>query len=483
MRRQWPIYIQSPLPCVRNKAINNVNSSSDVCIFANPQFYVSGATTIPTTYPYLNSGSTGVYLFSSTASVINFDFIFTGNMNSFDVISSGDTAFKYSIYKLDDTIDEFNAPSIYDSPEFVYSAVSATSSITISVSSTTLNLDGEYIFKGNFVHNACTDILRRLGVRDDTANYLSGSIYSLYDPDFDYYFIGITSAMTPIFNNAVNPQNMGDLAGYTLFPIADGQTSLTYNIVFNGDPIVTLNGLVLSKNYDYVLTASTIVFASSLVLSDVITMIGSVGASDTTIKNDLIIINNPISEGPTGGQGSNSVYFNSTTGKFEVYTSINPTTSNLIITLNGVVLAPNIDYYQSTSYIRRFILDGNLVVGDVINIYYLPYTNVVGDIYTNLVSIRWEVPIVPQKVNGFFTLELSTGSTFSNLLTSATTLYQIGVGVYQASVSLTGSAGTILYYRVKNNKNYETLTGDIIATEAYSETIPITIATNTLLSY
>jgi hypothetical protein len=615
MRKQLPIYTETQSSNVRNKAINNVNTSSDFCIYTAPEFYISGATKIPfsietcnlsgtsytamestlsatcfsayslstcfcgltwnnlvysnndlaysgeiltsissantftqsnyntsvlsslvslgypyslsgtsiislpkpyginsidfelcvdanydsgcttgtcgvcTTacslnYPYMTSGSSGVYFFGTTKSSVDLSIVFTGNMDSFDVQSSSDTIFKYSIFKYNPKLNGFEKPAIYISDDYAYSAVSVTSSITMTISSTTLNLDGDYLIKGNFICNYCTDILGRLGERYDTSQYSNGNLYSLYNEELDYYFIGLTSAMTPTFLGTLIDNAGSRLYGITLFPSYDDQTNLSYNINFIDSPIIALNGLVLAKNFDYSISSNTITFSYAVKKTDVVTIIGSIGDITAPTHNDLIIIRNPIASGATGSEGTNSVYYNTTTGKNEVYTSLTPRTNNqVIITLNGVILAPNIDYYQSISNPKRFILEGTIIVTDVINLYYLPKTNVVDNLYSNNLTVTWEVAIKPQLANGEFTLEVSTGNTFTTLVASSTTEYIAGVSVYSSTISISGVAGTDLYYRVKNVKNYENLTGDIIASEAYSEIIPITIMSNAINSY
>ena len=431
-------------------------------------------------YPYLTSASTGVYFFNQTGSTFGLSFIFTGNTTSF----SSNTTFKYSIFKYDPNIGGFGTPAIYNSNEIEYSTISATSSVTITISSSTLNLDGDYLIKGYFIYDACTDILNRLGVKIDTSQFNNGNQYILYNEDTDYYFVAITSAATPTIIGGLTNTANGRLFGFSMFPVSNGQTGMTFTVNFIDDPIVALNGLVLAKNFDYVISGHSVTFISGLMTTDVITMIGSVGSSTYGIHNDLITITNPITSGVTGGEGNNSVYYNTTTGKYEVYTLLTPSNGNqIIITLNGVVLAPNIDYYQSISNSKRFILEGVVMVGDVINLYYLPTTNIVGNIYANTFGINWSISIVPQAVNGQFVVEVSTGNTFTTLLTSATTSYQIGVSNYNAIVTLSGTNGQTIYYRVKNIKDYRNITGDIIESIAYSETIPIIIASNALNSY
>ena len=176
--------------------------------------------------------------------------------------------------------------------------------------------------------------------------------------------------------------------------------------------------------------------------------------------------------------------FNTTTGKFEIYTNITPVESNtILVMINGATLANGIDYYQSSSNPKRIILEGDLMIGDIITIIYFPITNVVNGLITNTPVVSWAIANPPQLVNGIFSLEVSSASTFNTLYSSGSTSYVIGQTTYSNSFIASGNVGTTLYYRVKNEKNYATLCGDIVSSTAYSETIPIVIQTNSINSY
>lgn len=77
MRYQQPIYIQNQNSAVRNKDFNNVNMSSDICIFAAPLFNMTGATKLDC------SGYTGTTHVITTATTIPLYFNFTGNTGTF----------------------------------------------------------------------------------------------------------------------------------------------------------------------------------------------------------------------------------------------------------------------------------------------------------------------------------------------------------------------------------------------------------------
>jgi len=157
--------------------------------------------------------------------------------------------------------------------------------------------------------------------------------------------------------------------------------------------------------------------------------------------------------------------------------------SQVLVMINGVMLANGVDFYQSTSNPRRIILNGDLLENDIITISYFP-DGVVGDIITETPSASWLITPPPNKVNGYFTLELSTDIGFSNIVYSSVTDYFIGSSFYSVEIPVSGyTYGDRLFYRVKNDKNYETICGNIINTFAYSDVIPITIATNSINSY
>jgi hypothetical protein len=59
----------------------------------------------------------------------------------------------------------------------------------------------------------------------------------------------------------------------------------------------------------------------------------------------------------------------------------------------------------------------------------------------------------------------------------------IGQTIYSDDFIASGTVGTTLYYRVKNQKKYETFCGNIITDIKYSDTIPVIIQTNSINSY
>jgi hypothetical protein len=474
MRYQERIYIQNENSAVRNKHIFNVNMSSDMCVFNNPLFNVSGTTKIDCT----GSTSGSSYIVSATTIPLTFDF--TANTNTF---TETNAKFKYEIYKYNTTANAFIMPAVYSSASISYSAISGTSSYTENVPVSGLSLDGEYLIKGYYDFNVCTNFLNKLDKTVDTRTYISGTEYGLYDKQLDYYFMAMSPADTPILTKtASNTPIPNKLFQQVILPEIDINKVFITNRVA-GDFIVTLNGLVLAIDYDYTYSENVITLSANTVKDDIITIIYTTTGGDNLV-GDVINVSSTIISGSTDNQGNNLIYFNTTSSKYEIYTSVTPLDgSNILVMINGASLANGVDYYQSSTNPKRIILEGDIIVDDIITIVYFPRVNVINGLLTNSPRISWTIPNAPQKTNGFFTLEVSTASTFNSLFASATTDYQVGVVSYNASFVASGEVGTNLYYRIKNEKNYETFCGQFVSSTGYSETIPLTIQTNSINSY
>lgn len=477
MRYQELIYIQNQHSAVRNKDFVNVNMSSDISIFEAPLFTLSGATKIDC------SGSTGNTYVITTQTEIPIKFIFTANTDTFTANSA---TFRYEIYKYNNNANVFVQPPVYRSANFDNSSLTTTGKNKIlsqNVPVSSLSVDGEYLVKGYYNFSANTEYIGQLGRKVDTSQYKNGSEYGLYDPNLDYYFIAFKGADTPtLLYNSSNLAPANQLFQQVILP-EDKQTTFVISFLYEGFFIVTLNGLVLAPTYDYTYSGNIVTMNSSLVKGDIVTVIYTNNGGNNLV-GDNININSAIISGTTGNQGSNSAYYNTTTKKYEIYTSVSPATGgSILVMINGATLANGIDYYQSKSDSKRIILEGNLLVGDLITIAYFPMVSAVNGLVTNTPGVSWQITNPPQNSNGTFTLEVSTGKSFTTLYSSSSQPYVTGIALYFDSFIASGTVGTTLYYRVKNEKNYETLCGDIMTDIAYSETIPVIIQTNSINSY
>jgi len=436
----------------------------------------------------LTSGSTNVYIID-TQTGITMDFIFTGNTSRF--YDDTNTKFKFQIFKRYDNLLQFREPPVYKSLLIDWTTLSATSATTTTIPIDNLLLDGEYIVKGFFESNNNTEFASLLGIKNDSLDDKSGDKFALYDSLNDYHFVAIRKPEKPIISLGVT-SDLGakafSVASREMFP---NQTSILLpNSV--GEYIIALNGLVLAKNYDYIITGFTTGNVTTVIAEliepavdgDIITIAYSNDDINNTLYVDTIDIQNTIPSGTTNNQSTNRVYYNTTTNKYELYISLTPTSNNdIAVTLNGGLLANNIDYYQSTSNPKRIILEGNLIIGDIINIYYNTTTNVQSSI--NVVSplISWRVNNIPTSDNGVFTIQLATDESFTNIVYSSSTTYISGQSYYSDNIILTGSLGTKLYYRIRNQKEYKTILNDKITINEFSEIIPIVVGTNATNNY
>jgi len=437
------------------------------------------------TYPVITTGDTGVYIIGS-ATTVDLGFVFTGNTESF---IENDVTFRYDVYKFNNDTNAFSIYPTYSSDIFEYSSFSGTNIVNDSIPVSGLTIDGEYLIKGYFIYTYCTEFSNKLGIKDRTLSY-NGDSYGLYQKAIDYYFSVSREADEPILNgtNKVNT-TVGELFGYSIFPQYDNQSGFTINFGSTGSLIVSLNGLVLANNFDYLYDAANLylTITGGTKTSDVITIVGvSNGFNYPGLTNDFLPIQNTITSGTTNNQGNNSIYFNIDTNKYELYTKLEPNKGdNIIITLNGVVLAPNIDYYVSTTNNKRIILNGVVVVGDIINIFYNSGILNINDVFTNSLTIPWVIKNKPDNNSGEFIIEVAdiNDINFTTILFSGVTEYIAGVTNYNGIVYLTGNAGTKYIYRIKNIKRYLTIRGDKLVTEKYSESYPIRIQTNAINSY
>jgi hypothetical protein len=506
MRYQERIYPQTNVSALRNKDINIFNTSSDICIFNAPTYYVSGATTLDCTVLSATSVSGYSHIISGETQTIPLNFVFTSNTATF---TANTAIFNYKLFKYEENTNTFTAIPSYTSENITYTSLT-NSATTQLIPSTGLTLDNDYMIKGFFKFSACTEYMNKLGLVIDTSRYVGGTEYGIYNRNLDYYISVVQAAAPPIFNyNSSNSVANGALQQvylpinyYTIYP---GINQLDNN--FNGEDtniiytqqdntiigipieidtpfIITLNGLVLALNVDYTYSGGTIVYMNApLVPEDIVTIIYTASAPNT-IRNDIFEVDTAIPSGVTNTQGSYSVFFNTTTSKYELFMSSKPIDfSKVLVMINGVVLANGIDFYQSTSNPKRIILNGDLVFNDIITISYFP-DGVVGDITNQIPQASWSITPSPTKVNGYFTFQLATDINFTNIVYTSTTDYYVGIPFYSINYPLSGyTYGDRLFYRVKNDKNYKTICGNIINSYAYSDTIPITIATNTINSY
>ena len=474
--------------------INNVKLNLETDVFVTGACVGTGGTwsgcSATTTnvcefiYSGLTTSDTNVFEITGQTS-IDLDFTFTADTAS---MIDSNARFKYEIYRHNKTLNIFSQPAIYKSDIFEWSSYSATSAFTEAISISDLVPDGDYLIKGFYIYDTCTEFGKLLDLSYSTEVNKLGDEYQIYNEDFDFHFVVFRCGEIPIISSSGgNVDSFGSLNMTSM--ILDGTKDVFAIPNSAGDVAVTLNGLVLAPLYDYELIelasgTRQIRLSGSSQPGDVMGFIYTNSVDANNLKVDTIDIQSTIISGTTNNQGSNKVYFNTTTGMYELYTNLTPVAGNdILVTINGVALASGIDYYISTTNNKRIILEGLVFVNDIVNIYYNTNTDVSGDIFVSSINIDWTVANAPQNTDGSFTIQLSTNETFTNIVNTVSTKYKKNVSAYRLLLGLVGTAGDVLYYRIKNEKKFINICGHAITTTKYSETVEITIQTNLINSY
>ncbi len=481
--------------CDTTPKCSKILNTGTTCVFTGT---CSGDTEVVCDLEFsgLTSGDTNVHIITGQTD-IELNFTFTENLQNL----SGNTVFKYDIHKYNNSVNKFFKNPVYTSEEFYWKDFSGTSAFSATVKVDDIDVDGDYLVRGYYIHDALTQYQSLLGTKLVSPKISMGSEYSIYQPYKDFYFTSFTPAEKPKLNDFSTDtgSNLGALTVNS--QILDGSTNSFVIGNSYGRYIVSLNGITLGETLDYTLeeintedvnsTGTTTYPTVVLNLSgdtkkgDILT-IGRVGKETTgrSIIYDNHIIDKPIISGDTNNQGDEFIYYNTTTSKYEMYTKYEISESNdVIVTLNGVKLANNIDYFKSTSDPRRIIFMGEILVGDIVNIFYNSDGSLVGNINTTTLGVSWNLDKTPKDTNGLFTLELSDEKDFINILSSEDVNYITNISTYQATIPLNGSAGDVRYYRVKNKKSYIDMCGNPIITIAHSKVNEITIQTNADNSY
>jgi hypothetical protein len=490
-----------------------------------------------TNFQYIDNTSTGVYLIPlSGITLIETLINFTSNIDELENLSN--LTFRYEIYKYDSGLDLFARPAVYISDDISYEAytgcvetylkyaeaggldpqsteelLSELGCSDLFINFNNLSGDGDYLLKIFYQFDACTDFLKRIGVKIDTSIYDLSDRFNIYNQEFDKYFVGVYKAESPILTSNQGSETVNTTNNLPLFQesfIIDEETdanatgsTLTLLSRPDGDIFIALNGLVLSKNIDYVIlnepTVDSIYFNNNVNTDNlqplIIQFYGNLEIGDVvnivftrqttkTLFSEPILIDSFIPTGATNNQGSSKYYYNTTTQKYEIYLSNTPLeNSNILLILNGIVLLNNIDYYQSVSNKKRIILEGVILVDDILTAVYYPSAYLVGDITETNNIIDWYITIPPLNSNGEFEIQYSPEIEFSTYDIGDTIQYSAGTLTYSGNLILSGSNETELYYRVKNHKKYISICGDIIDDVAYSDTIKVKIISNAINSY
>jgi hypothetical protein len=437
---------------------------------------ITNKTLSPDRFVYLiNSGRLG-YLFN----------LLVNNVN--DVVESKNLSYYGEVYKYNQTNSGFTNSALYNF-SLGYENLTGTTGNTIYLPSVNLG-EGEFLIKSYWQYNVNTFLAKQQEVRKNNIDtYKRGILYGLYYPETDWYFISLFEAEKPLFDNSVAPApaSIDTLVVQTVFT-----NSGTTQYVVNGlsDPIVSYNGSVLAKGIEYSAntTASTpyVQLLFTPLDKQILTYAYVDNGTSNNLYGDVYSITSPIVSGSTGTQTTNDrVFYNTTENKYEFYLVSSPA-SDIVLSINGSILSKGIEYYSSTSNDRRIILEETLNVGDIIEAFYVPNSNIIGLVPTNTPAISWSINSAPISANGKFTIEFADPSdtNFQNIQYSSVTDYVVGEKTYKIFVTLTNaSAGDKFIYRIKNEKFYTPIIGEVIYSYSYSDVSSIEIQYNSGSAY
>jgi hypothetical protein len=470
------IYIEKP----NGVSYISINLLPEIIDNSNNSCILSDNSWLNYSFSSLTENDSNVFIIDNKSDTITFDLQFPLSQYLID-----DSKYKFEIYKYNKDSKQFNKIPIYTSEYVLASEIYKTGVLTVELSGEELDFDGDYLLKSYYDIPHCNKIISLTGDRLITDKYKNGKEYGLYTKERDLYFVGIVEPLEPLFNKNTIDEDVSTGSLYSTTKIMEeGETSIIINNEINGDVLVYLNGLMLSKDNDYTFSSNTITFNDTIYEGDVVTLVYVSNQSLNSPYSETIIAPNPISSGQTNMEGDNKVYYNTDTSKYEIFIEYYPISPNdIIVTLNGVTLSNNIDYYQSISNPKRIILEGNLLPNDVINVIYVQAPEYVGEVYTNTPTISWYVSRPIDTDSGEFVVEVSNDISFNNILYTDSIPYVKGKSGYNTKLLVSGSIGDILYYRVVNKKIHETVNGDKIIRTKNSDTVKITIMSNAINSY
>ena len=427
--------------------VNTINTEVSFCteIFKNPEFYVSGATKLysglTVTLTGCTTGSTAIYNLDYTSD-FNINYVITGNTDYQNYLGYFNLkVFSKDKFNTTKATNLFVNGSEIVKDSFKFSDITAS---TVTESFSVGNLPktwGEYLIRPyfTFLSKDCNP-----GTYIDT--WTTTPQLNLFNNDSDYYFMTVINPPTP----NLLPPPLAPIPNYSFIQdilLANGLTgprsqeaindSLNYFILRAkpSDPtqvLVFVNGVKMTYNYDYVIlttgfsTPSVVKFnGDNIKITDVVVANYIVGAplSASNIDfnqwfvNSLYMNTITVDTNPGTFPTVMTVNKNTITNNYEIYVTqpIDPNNA-IFLTINGVEMVQDRQFYLSTSQQNRIILDKTYAnpinVGDVISILAVSPNlifgnNDYGSLTKNEFSIQWTINnVIPEGVTGRFLVQV-----------------------------------------------------------------------------
>lgn len=489
--------------------VNNLNPEMNFCqeIFLSPEYYVTGATKLntglTTTLTACTTGATAIYNLDHTGD-INLEFVFTGSTG----FTSYDGTFCTKIFQKErwqpvaQTISTFNSGTELINSCLPFSAITGTSIVQTLSEGVLQKTWQEYLIRPYYTFKTkdCSP-----GIY---FNSWGGTLqYNNFQTDTDYYFMTVIDPPIPVLQ-APGTQGIPD---YTLVSdrlLVDGYTAtrgqqainndLNYfiltSIPANNQILLILNGIQLTQDYDYKLlnqggygTPPVVEIYEQLKPTDwlIATYIKTTANSWNTSILGAYFIDTIKLDGFTSTTtpsyrivGDNTLNYNPTTLNYEFFTSLSIDPSYaLIVTVNGVKLIEDTQFFKSTSFPGRIIFDRNntsFSVGDIITVFGYtsaagPDGNNYGSLKTNQFTAQWSASptFTNDTVTGRFIVDVfdnTSGALSNNLVVD----FIPGTANYEATFN---NLSLNIYYkfRVTFEATYTGYLNNKVVTCSYSE--------------
>ncbi len=473
--------------------------TGNTMIFIEPSYYMQQVAKIA-------SGQTEPVRHNISVSAKTISVTFTGGTASM-LTNNPKTKFRYRVYPYDYPLGEFVQTPVYTKlTDNDFSGQTGNLVLTDVVPNTFT--DGDYLVKGSFLTTGDTTTQFGYNFNQpyiiDTEGFNSYPYYTygLYEPTKDYWFTIVSNPNTPqidddIYDVSYQPTNSGlTLVNANISYSGNSVTAVTYNELPLGDPILSLNGNAMYESTNSGLTdGDYFIFMPSLGTSMKIIMrdglyaskgdtlniiyLKSTSNSSATIASDSQLIY-AIPSGATDAAQGSKIYYNTSSNKFEYYVNFligqEVSFDDLVIQLNGNTLQKGTDYIKSSTNKTKIIFMGSILVGDTILIFY-PTQDLTKYLYLNDKNLTVAWAAVTDTVPGLFTVQVADSAdvNFTSVLYSATTPYQLfGVPTNHTYSLLAGvitEPNKTFILRVKSDKYFTNMLGEIITTTSYSEVL------------
>ncbi len=469
---------------VNNKV--NLKYDSDLITISKPIFNLTGGTIPTSPFQTIIPPSSSTYTFKNEGGSHKLNFQFTGDSLFF---TSQTANVRIGVYRYNTFLNSFeNNPYFFTGFSFQNGDLIKSADINQN----NLIIDSDYLIKLFFSYSAKTKSICSFFTGDTFESSTSGGTTIQLEPFLEHIFYTFEPAKKPSFiidSSFLSPPD-GELINERLPVIESSQTVFNTSFFPAGDVGLSLNGITLTRNLDFIeddlgflfLTGGTV--ASSL-RNDVVTATYIKTSGDVKYVSYVYNNSTPVLTGNTP-TNLDFIYFNTDINRFVLNSSavlINTNMAQSVIFLNGQKLTINLDYsvIVQTPNIVTFSNNISIRQNDIIQFFYLvngsaPPTQI-GDQNVDLGSFSTVNPIIGWSLSkpinfferGRFKLQITNFSDnlYDNILNEIIIPYSGGTKNFFASLP---TSGCCQEYRMRII-NEKTFTSTFLSASTTSITI------------